>query len=173
MSLKDDLSKSYSDKKDEISKEITEKKEAINKEISETKAEISESIGKGVKKTKSFFKKLMIFGLIGLVIAGGVYLLYANYVYSEGTRTGTLIKVSKKGYFLKTYEGQLNLGGFSSGDDGVVGNIWNFSVTDDRVFRQLQDMEGKQVTLHYYEINRAMPWQGDTNYFIELAEEVQ
>lgn len=173
MSLKDDLSKSYQEKKDEISKEISEKKEAISKEISETKAEIGESIGKGVKKTKSFFRKLFLYGLVGLVLAGGLYLLYANYVYSEGTRTGTLIKISKKGYVLKTYEGQLNLGGFSTGDDGVVGNIWNFSVSDERVFRKLQELEGKQVTLHYDEINRAMPWQGDTNYFIELVEEVK
>jgi len=163
MSLKDDLSKNYE-----------ESKEKISKEISETKAEISETVSSGVKKTKSFFKKLFLFGLIGLVIAGGLYMLYANYTYSEGTRSGVLVKISKKGYFLKTYEGQLNLGGVSTGDDGgITGNIWDFSVTDDRIYNKLQELEGKKVTLHYDEINKAMPWQGDTNYFIEMAEEVE
>ena len=162
MGLKDDLSKGYE-----------EKKAAVSKEISETKAEISESIDKGVKKTKSFLWKLMMFLLVAAVVSAIAYMLYASYTYSEGTRTGTLVKVSKKGMMLKTYEGQLNLGGFSTGDDGIVGNIWNFSVKDDRVYQKLKTMEGKQVTLHYDEIIQAMPWQGDTNYFIEMVEEVK
>lgn len=162
MSLKDDLSKNYE-----------EKKEAISKEYNEAKAEIGASVEKGVKKTKSFLRKLFMFSLGALILAGGVYLLYANWVYSTGTRSGTLVKISKKGYLFKTYEGQLNVGGFSAGEDGTIGNMWNFSVTDDRVYQKLQDLEGKQVTLHYDEVNKAMPWQGDTEYFIEMAEEVR
>ncbi len=162
MSLKDDLSKNYE-----------EKKEAISKEYNETKAEIGASVGKGVKKTKSFLKKLFSFTLLLLVVAGIGYLLYANWVYSTGTRSGTLVKISKKGYIFKTYEGQLNVGGFSAGEDGTIGNMWNFSVTDEHVYQRLQELEGKKVTLKYDEINKAMPWQGDTKYFIEMAEEVR
>ena len=162
MGLKDDLSKGYE-----------EKKAAVGKEISETKAEISESIDKGVKKTKSFLWKLMMFLLVTTIVAGIGYLLYASYTFSEGTRTGTLVKISKKGMVLKTYEGQLNVGGISTSNDGTISNMWNFSVKDERVFQKLQTMEGKEVTLHYDEIIQAMPWQGDTNYFIEMVEEVK
>ncbi len=162
MSIKDELNESYK-----------EKKEAVNKEIAETKQEISESVSKGVKKTKSAFRKLLIFGLIAAVIGFGLYMLYCNWTYSEGTRSGTLVKISEKGYIFKTYEGQLNLGGISSGDDGITGNIWNFSVTDDDVYKKLGTLEGKQVTLEYDEIIRAMPWQGDTEYFVKGANLVQ
>jgi len=162
MSIKDELNESYK-----------EKKEAISNEITETKQEISESVSKGVKKTKSFFRKALIFSLIAAVIGLGLYMLYCNWTYSEGTRSGTLVKISEKGYLLKTYEGQLNLGGVTSGDDGLTGNIWEFSVTDEAVYQKLGTLEGKQVTLQYNEIIRAMPWQGDTEYFITGAELVQ
>lgn len=194
MSIKDELNEDYKDKKDavnknvekktnaisesieetkdSISESITEKKEAISESIAETKQNVSESVSSGVKKTKSFFRKVLMFGLIAAIVGGGLYMLYCSYTFSEGTRTGTLTKISKKGMILKTYEGQLNVGGVSTGDDGLVGNIWEFSVKDDRIYKQLQELEGKHVTLHYDQVIKAMPWQGDTEYFIEMVEEV-
>ncbi len=108
---------------------------------------------------------------IALVVGGGVYMLYANWTYSDGTRTGYLIKISEKGYIFKTYEGQLNLGGFQDSDQGnIVGNTWNFSLKDDALYKKLGELEGQKVTLSYKEINKAMPWQGDTNYFVYDAK---
>ena len=68
----------------------------------------------------------------------------------------------------------MNLGGFQSDESsGVIGNIWEFSVTNDEVYKELQTLEGKQVKLHYREKYKAMPWQGDTNYFIYDADVVE
>ena len=159
------------EKKENISKAIDEKKDAISKEISETKAAIGSTIDSGVKKTKSFFRKLFLFAGLALVVAGILYMVWANWTYSEGTRTGYLMKLSKKGYVFKTHEGQLNLGGLQDDQTSILGNTWNFSLTDHALVEKLEELEGKKVMLRYEEINKSMPWQGDTNYYITGVEE--
>lgn len=138
--------------------------------MSEFKQVVKEGTGKVFSWIKRFF---LILSLLGLVIGGG-YLWVCNWTYSSGTRAGTLIKISRKGVVFKTYEGQLNLGGFrENADDGISGNIWEFSVWEEEVYRELQNYEGKQVKLHYREKYKSMPWQGDSNYFIEKVEAVK
>ncbi|MFK7773638.1 MAG: hypothetical protein AB8F94_15920 [Saprospiraceae bacterium] len=156
---------------DSLSKGYEEKKEAVSKSITETKESVSKSIDSGVKKTKSFFKKVLILSTIGLILAAAGYMLWANWTYSEGTRTGYLMKLSKKGYVFKTYEGQLNLGGLQEDNASILGNVWDFSLDYDGLSHKLEDLEGKKVMLRYKEINKAMPWQGDSNYFVYAVEE--
>ena len=153
-----------------LKEEFDKKKSEIAEDISETKESISKAASKGVKNTKWFFKRLFTFAAIGLVVFGLLYMVYCNWTYSEGSRTGVLVKISQKGYIFKTNEGQLNVGGFSTDESGMIGNVWSFSLTDDAVYQQLQALEGQKVTLNYEEINKAMPWQGDTNYFITSVE---
>ncbi|GJM33122.1 MAG: hypothetical protein DHS20C18_21230 [Saprospiraceae bacterium] len=75
---------------------------------------------------------------------------------------------------MKAGEGHPNLGGFQTDDQtGVVGNIWNFSVWDKDIYSQLQQYEGKHVKLFYQQKYKAMPWQGDTKYYIEKVEEIK
>lgn len=151
--------------------EFEKKKKEIAEDISETKESISNAAASGVKKTKSFFRRLFTFAFIGALLFGILYMVWCNWTYSEGTRTGVLIKISSKGYIFKTEEGQLNLGGFSNGEsDGLMGNIWNFSMKDDEVYQKMEALEGKKVTVTYKEINKSMPWQGDTNYFVTSVE---
>ena len=113
--------------------------------------------------------------LVGLAAVGVlVFFLVCNYTYSTGTRSGTLIKVSHKGVVFKTFEGQLNMGGVNSSTDGLVGNIWGFSVTDKKLYEQLTELQGERVVLDYREIVKSMPWQAKTNYLItgvELVDE--
>jgi len=169
---KNELSKSIDDKANAISKSIDDKKNEINKDIEETKDSLKKSMDSGVKKTKSFFKKLMWILLIGAILGGIGYYFFATATYSKGTRTGYLIKMSEKGVVFKTMEGQMNLGGISSNDDaGLVGNIWDFSVSDQYLYKKLASLEGKKVTLSYEEHFRKIFWQGDTNYFIYDVEE--
>ena len=167
MSLKDDLES----KKNEIKSEIEQKAEAIKSEISETKQEISESIEKGIKKTWSFTKRLIWSIILLGIVAGGIYLFWCNMTYSEGSRTGYLMKVSKKGYVIKTLEGEMNMGGFQEDNTTLVGNTWYFSIPNEKIYNELIQKQGKKLMLHYREKNRAMPWQGDTNYFVYKVEE--
>lgn len=139
--------------------------------IKDADKEISETIDAGVKRTKSFFRRLLIGLLVLAALAGAAYMLYANYTYSEGTRAGNLIKISKKGMVFKTYEGQLKLGGIDlSNPNEGLSDTWSFSVKDEALVKQLEKLQGQRVVLRYKEINQSMPWQGDTNYFIVSIE---
>lgn len=151
-----------------------EKEESFKDKIGYFEKEVQDSIDEGVKRTKSFFGKVFkgILLLLFLTIVG--YFLYANYTYSEGTRAGNLIKVSKKGYVFKTYEGQLKLGGIDlHNEDEGLSDTWSFSVTDDSVVKELEKYQGTKVILHYKEINQSMPWQGETNYFVTSVERAE
>ena len=160
------ISKGLDNAKESISSSIDSTKDSISKEISETKESISKTVDSGVKKTKSFFRKLFIYSSVALVLAAIGYMFWANWTYSEGTRTGYMMKISKKGYVFKTYEGQLNLGGLQEDNSSVLGNVWSFSLEEDYLSKKLEEMEGKKVQLRYKEINKAMPWQGETNYYV-------
>ncbi len=147
------------------------KEESIMESMEKMDNDIDEYIDEGVKKTKTFFNGLII-GVFLLILAGGIaYLFYANYTYSEGTRAGSLVKISKKGSFLKTYEGQLKLGGINLDHPSKgLSDTWSFSISDKSVAQQLEKLQGQKVILRYKEINKAMPWQGDTNYFVTAIE---
>lgn len=124
---------------------------------------------------KSKIKSLLIKLLIGLVVVCALILWMSSWTYSEGTRAGQLIKLSEKGVVFKTYEGELNLGGLRTGNtnDGLEGNLWQFSVLDESVISDLIKAEGKRVKLGYKERYKAMPWQGETNYFITNVEVIE
>lgn len=137
--------------------------------MSEFQEVVKEGANKVVNKVKRFFMILLAL----VVIGGGLFVWVAGWSYSEGTRTGELIKVSKKGVMFKTFEGQINLGGFGSDADGIVGNIWDFSTTKKNVYSKLQEAEGKKVTLHYKQRYKPMPWQGKTEYFVDDVKVVE
>ena len=114
-------------------------------------------------------RKLMWVVLAGLLLFSGGYYFYRTYTKSEGTRTGTLFKISQKGYMFKTYEGQLLLAGSALMTDE---STWNFSAKNAAVYQQLQQFEGKMVKCYYEEKVDAFPWQGDTDYIVTGAEAV-
>ncbi len=84
---------------------------------------------------------LLFFILISTAISYGVL----QYSYSNGQRTGRLVKLSKKGFFPKTYEGTLDLG---SGDRLT----WDFSIHDEKLGKQIIGHSGKMITLEYREL---------------------
>jgi hypothetical protein len=122
----------------------------------------------------SKLKQILVVVLFLLLIAG-CYILFGN--LSEGARAGTMIKFSSKGYIIKTYEGELNLGMILNNENGAqssIANIWKFSVHrgDTKVVDVLQDalLSGKRVKVRYHEKFMHVFWRGDTNYFVYEAE---
>ena len=158
-------------KKEQFLESIDKIDDNIKDKFEAAEQKFSAGVDKGVKKTKSFLKKLLIGALLLAIVGGALYMLYANYTYSEGTRAGNLIKISKKGMVFKTYEGQLKLGGIDLNNEEGLSDTWSFSVKDENIVNQLEKLQGQKVILRYKEINQAMPWQGDTNYFIYAIEE--
>ena len=123
-------------------------------------------------KEKTFKSRLKTILFRFLLISGIVFcvtLWICSWTYSEGTRSGNLIKVSKKGVVFKTIEGELNLGGVST-IEGLEGNIWSFTVLDDELANTFAPYEGKKVKVYYKERYKTMPWLGDTNYIITKVE---
>ena len=87
--------------------------------------------------------------------------------FSEGVRSGELIKVSHKGMVFKTWEGEI-----SQGISGA--QIFAFSILDSEaeVIASLKEMEGQYVQVTYHERYRTFPWWGDTHYFITAVKKV-
>ena len=119
--------------------------------------------------------KFLTWIILILVICITVYFLFATvFTYSDGNRAGRLIKFSHKGYFFKTYEGDLNLGGINTTNGGIlINNMWQFSVEDKSVADSLSKAEGKDVTLHYKEKMNSLPWRGDSKYIVDKIVEVK
>ncbi|HZJ36975.1 MAG TPA: 6-phosphogluconate dehydrogenase [Gillisia sp.] len=106
-------------------------------------------------------------------ILGAIFFLFISYFafvyfvpYSEGTRSGELIKFSRKGVIFKTWEGEI-----SQGISGA--QIFHFSVLDkdQEVIKKLQENEGNYVKLTYVERYATFIFWGDTKYFIQNVEE--
>jgi hypothetical protein len=90
-------------------------------------------------------RKIILFlFLLGAVLSAATYGLL-NYSYSDGIRSGKLVKLAKKGAILKTYEGTLDLG---SGDQLT----WDFSIHDSELGEALVKKTGQQVKLEYREL---------------------
>ena len=54
-------------------------------------------------------KKVLGLGLVGILAVFMAYYAFIYFVtYSEGTRSGELIKISNKGVIVKTWEGEIS-----------------------------------------------------------------
>ncbi len=122
------------------------------------------------QKARRAFRITMWTLLIAGILTAIGYYIYRNYTISEGTRTGVLYKISKKGVMFKTYEGQLLLAGSVM---MTQQSTWDFSAKNSSVYEALQKYEGKTVKCYYRQKVDAFPWQGDTDYIVEKVEPVQ
>lgn len=117
--------------------------------------------------------KRILVGLSILLVAGGIYYYFGT--YSDGVRSGIVVKISHKGYLFKTWEGQLNLLTFGAvRSQNMVSESFDFSVASDQqaVIKDLEavSLSGERVSLYYEERFAAFPWRGDTRYFIVRVE---
>ncbi|MCP4975875.1 MAG: 6-phosphogluconate dehydrogenase [Maribacter sp.] len=112
-------------------------------------------------------KKILFLTITGII---AVFLLIYAFIYfvpySEGVRSGELIKISRKGILAKTWEGEI-----SQGISGA--QIFTFSVLDkdEEVIEKLKEYQGEYVKLEYVERYATFFWLGDTKYFITNVEE--
>lgn len=140
--------------------------------MSEFQEVVKEGAQEVARKAWRGTKRILLYATILATIIGIGYVWFNYYwTYSDGISAGTLVKVSKKGYIFKTYEGLLNVGGIKANQQGtVISNMWEFSVTKDEVYKALQEYQGKEVRLFYHQYRKSFPWDGDTNYFVYKVE---
>mgnify|MGYP005988435849 FL=1 len=112
-------------------------------------------------------KKILALIIGAILLIATLYYAFIYYVpYSEGVRSGELIKISNKGMFIKTWEGEI-----SQGISGA--QIFSFSVEDqaESVIADLKKFQGRYVKVTYKERYSTYFWLGDTKYFITKVEE--
>ena len=110
----------------------------------------------------TIIRKILVYGILAIVLAVSAYIAALYFAtFSEGIRTGELIKFSHKGYVFKTWEGELSQG--LSGSQKFA-----FSVMDNQpeVIEQMKLNQGKFVKIEYIERYGTFSWWGETNYYI-------
>ncbi|NVJ89492.1 MAG: 6-phosphogluconate dehydrogenase [Flavobacteriaceae bacterium] len=114
-------------------------------------------------------KKIGIYSLLIAVLGFVLYLWICSFTYSKGSRSGHLVKLAKKGFVFKTFEAQLNLGGVQV-ENGLEGNMWEFSIINKELIPIFETLEGKKVKVYYKERYKSMPWLAKTNYIAYKVE---
>ncbi|KAA1242475.1 6-phosphogluconate dehydrogenase [Aquimarina sp. RZ0] len=113
-------------------------------------------------------KKILAIIIIALILLFASWFATIYYTtYSQGVRSGELIKFSHKGLVFKTWEGEI-----SQGISGA--QIFSFSVEDKNkeVIKKLEEYQGRYVKLSYKERFSKISWLGDSKYFIiDVKEE--
>lgn len=108
-------------------------------------------------------KSLLYFIIIPIVLFAIYTWITLNWVYSSGERAGYVQKLSEKGFFCKTFEGELILVTMP----GTQAEKYYFSVRDPIIAKKINDTIGKRVRL-VYEQHVGVPTScfGETQYFI-------
>lgn len=122
-----------------------------------------------------WIKRIFLIAIIGVI---AVFSFSYWGTYSEGVRSGMVVKISKKGWVFKTYEGQLNLQTFGANKSpNLVSESFEFSVESDQeaVIKALEEasLSGERVSLKYEERLAKFFWRGDTKYFVTEVERLK
>lgn len=106
----------------------------------------------------------LIAALVALVVlVCGYFWAALSWSYSSGERAGWVQKISHKGWLCKTWEGELALVSLP----GSAVEKFYFTVRDDAVARQIGQVIGRRVSLHYEEkVGLPTTCFGDTRHFV-------
>ena len=136
------------------------------------------------KYNKGFTLMELLIVIVMLVILGS--LLFGGIrgcsTYSEGSRVGTVTKLSLKGVSHKTWEGELLLGGMRNTTDAdgasrLTGNVWEFTVDNNRkdLIETIQNAmdRNKTVRITYEEKAYHNAFEGDTRYRVKEVKVIE
>ena len=129
----------------------------------------SESPPTTAASRRGFIRRHWLATTVGVlvVVPALVFTIWAgvalSYTYSQGTRTGFVQKLSRKGWVCKTWEGEMAM----TAQPGVAPTLFNFTVRSDSVAEEITKLEGRQVTL-WYEEHPGVPSScfGETGHFV-------
>jgi hypothetical protein len=98
---------------------------------------------RGPSRLKLFFWVIVVPALLIALY----FFAVLKWNYSSGERAGWVQKFSKKGWFCKTWEGELSIISMP----GATPEKFPFTVWDDEVAAQINAAMGRRVSLHYDE----------------------
>lgn len=123
---------------------------------------------------KSFFLKF----LAGAILFSILFVwIGSSLAYSDGYRSGRVIKVSKRGAVFKTIEGQLNNDSFGAiKGQNQFNQIFLFSVEkgNESLLEELREasLSGERVNIYYHERYFQFFWKGDTKNFVYRVDRI-
>jgi hypothetical protein len=83
--------------------------------------------------------------------------------YSTGERAGWVQKISRKGWICKTWEGEMAMVSMP----GAIPEKFHFTVRDDAVAREINQVMGRRVMVHYEEkVGLPTTCFGETRHFV-------
>lgn len=118
-------------------------------------------------------RSLIKWGLLGALFVVLGVLLWGwgalKFVYSTGERSGFVQKFSKRGWVIKTWEGELAMVNLP----GAMPEIFTFTVRDEKVIPAIESTMGHRVVLTYDQ-HKGLPARlfGDTPYFVNKVRVV-
>lgn len=119
----------------------------------------------GSAKTVILIVLLLVFALPALYTWAMLH-----WSYSTGERAGWLQKLSHKGFVCKTDEGELSM----IAVPGAAPEKFYFTVRDEAVAKQINQLMGRRVSLHYEQkIGLPTSCFGDTQYFVTAVQAVE
>ena len=134
-----------------------------------TRIEVPNSTGR--RGSRGRFGRWFLILLLLILVGTGLWTwLTLAWAYAEGERAGVLQKFVRRGWFCKTYEGEIALyyGGGQYMGAGISPQLWDFSVRDKTVAAELNKAVGHRVQLHYTE-HPGIPTScfADTRYLVD------
>ena len=121
--------------------------------------------------------KIIAWIIVLLLLVGAGFCYYKFlWVFSDGTKTGELNSLTYTGYIWKTYEGEMILSGYgnkSASGGSVQSKIFKFSVDDEVVAEELQQLTGQRVTVHFKEYKGALPWRGYERAIVDRIDHAE
>ena len=111
-----------------------------------------------------FIRIILILSVISAIFISGYTYLMLSWSYAEGERAGYVQKFSKRGWFCKTWEGELAMVSMP----GTMSEKFFFSVRDDSVANKINANMGRKVAMQY-EQHVGLPTScfGETEYFVK------
>ena len=106
-----------------------------------------------------------------LALAGYIFIKFF-FVYAEGINEGDINYFQKEGYIFKTYEGKMIQSGLKSAK-GISGSIqsneFKFSVDDEKVAQQINEISNTDVKLHWKRYRGTLPWRGNSQFVVDAV----
>lgn len=93
--------------------------------------------------------------LLVMIIISLSILIYANriarqlFVKGYGKRMGVVTKITKRGWFKQSWEGELFIPSEEINDGVMIPEVWNFSVSDEKTVEKLEKLIGRNVIVKY------------------------
>lgn len=112
-----------------------------------------------------------------LILSLSAFILLSGCIdFSDGERVGAINKLSRKGFFCKTWEGEMNLGGFrnktttdnnGNSSSSIIANVFAFTVEDESLIPAIKEsmLSGRTVTITYRQELFTF-CRSDSNYFV-------